>query len=76
MFVLIGVPSYEPALLFSSWNSINNVGSLYQEQLEAAQHILKVQQHRMAQLRMEEQRIQTLRTQPNGQFEDLRDDMF
>ncbi|KAG0006537.1 hypothetical protein BGZ65_006876 [Modicella reniformis] len=56
--------------------SINNVGSLYQEQLQVAQHILKVQQHRMAQLRMEEQRIQTLRTQGNSQFEDLTDDMF
>ncbi|KAK3814956.1 MAG: hypothetical protein J3Q66DRAFT_343468 [Benniella sp.] len=71
-------PLAEPMRMLSKavQGSINNVGSLYQEQLEAAQHILKVQQHRMAQLRMEEQRIQTLRTQTNGQFEDLRDDMF
>ncbi|KAI7823209.1 hypothetical protein BC939DRAFT_452143 [Gamsiella multidivaricata] len=48
---------------------IYNVGTLYQEQLQAAQHILKVQQHRMAQLRMEEQRIAALRMQTNGVYD-------
>ncbi|KAF8931739.1 hypothetical protein EDD21DRAFT_380690 [Dissophora ornata] len=43
--------------------TIKNAGTLYQEQLQAAQQVLKVQQHRMAQLQMEEQRIEALRLQ-------------
>ncbi|KAF9346332.1 hypothetical protein BGX26_002186 [Mortierella sp. AD094] len=51
--------------------TIKNAGSLYQEQLQTAQHMLKVQQHRMAQLHMEEQRIAALRMQANAQYGDL-----
>ncbi|KAF9113566.1 hypothetical protein BGX27_001273 [Mortierella sp. AM989] len=51
--------------------TIKNAGSLYQEQLQAAQHMLKVQQHRMAQLHLEEQRIAALRMQANAQYGDL-----
>ncbi|KAF9201347.1 hypothetical protein BGZ49_008395 [Haplosporangium sp. Z 27] len=51
--------------------TIKNAGSLYQEQLQSAQHMLKVQQHRMAQLHMEEQRIAALRMQANAQFGNL-----
>ncbi|KAI1321429.1 hypothetical protein EDD11_005120 [Mortierella claussenii] len=46
--------------------TINNAGTLYLEQLKAAQHMLKVQQHRMAQLQQEEQRIAALRMQADG----------
>jgi len=42
---------------------ITNAGTLYSDQLLAAQHMLKVQQHRMAQLHQEEQRISSLRMQ-------------
>ncbi|KAF9159689.1 hypothetical protein BGX21_011098 [Mortierella sp. AD011] len=51
--------------------TIKSAGSLYQEQLQTAQHMLKVQQHRMAQLHMEEQRIAALRMQANAQYGDL-----
>ncbi|KAG0088761.1 hypothetical protein BGZ93_010252 [Podila epicladia] len=43
--------------------SINQAGALYADQLIAAQQMLKVQQHRMAQLQLEEQRLAQLRSQ-------------
>ncbi|ORZ05303.1 hypothetical protein BCR41DRAFT_187185 [Lobosporangium transversale] len=51
--------------------TIKNAGTLYQEQLQAAQQMLKVQQHRMAQLHMEEQRIAALRMQANADMNRL-----
>ncbi|KAG0083267.1 hypothetical protein BGZ92_010925 [Podila epicladia] len=41
----------------------DNAGALYADQLIAAQQMLKVQQHRMAQLQLEEQRLAQLRSQ-------------
>ncbi|KAF9303182.1 hypothetical protein BGZ74_004215 [Mortierella antarctica] len=43
--------------------SINQAGALYADQLIAAQQMLKVQQHRMAQLQLEEQRLAQMRSQ-------------
>ncbi|KAF9998462.1 hypothetical protein BGZ79_007839 [Entomortierella chlamydospora] len=51
--------------------TITNAGTLYSDQLLAAQHMLKVQQHRMAQLQREEQRISSLRMQTEPQLSDL-----
>ncbi|KAF9315108.1 hypothetical protein BG003_003480 [Podila horticola] len=42
--------------------SINQAGALYADQLIAAQQMLKVQQHRMAQLQLEEQRLAQMRS--------------
>ncbi|KAF9979820.1 hypothetical protein BGZ75_009185, partial [Mortierella antarctica] len=46
--------------------TIANAGTIYADQVLAAQQMLKVQQHRMAQLQMEEQRIAALRMQSNA----------
>ncbi|KAI1321425.1 hypothetical protein EDD11_005116 [Mortierella claussenii] len=51
--------------------TITNAGTLYSDQLLAAQHMLKVQQHRMAQLHREEQRISSLRMQTDPQLSNL-----
>ncbi|KAF9097600.1 hypothetical protein BGX27_000940 [Mortierella sp. AM989] len=51
--------------------TITNAGTLYSDQLLAAQHMLKVQQHRMAQLHREEQRISSLRMQTEPQLSNL-----
>ncbi|KAF9954165.1 hypothetical protein BGZ72_004784 [Mortierella alpina] len=51
--------------------TIANAGTIYADQVLAAQQMLKVQQHRMAQLQMEEQRIAALRMQANAQFEEI-----
>ncbi|KAG0053138.1 hypothetical protein BGZ83_001610 [Gryganskiella cystojenkinii] len=51
--------------------TMTNAGTLYSDQLLAAQQMLKVQQHRMAQLAHEEQRISSLRSQGNPQLSDL-----
>ncbi|CAO3568044.1 unnamed protein product [Mortierella alpina] len=51
--------------------TIANAGTIYADQVLAAQQMLKVQQHRMAQLQMEEQRIAALRMQANAQFEEM-----
>jgi len=48
-----------------------NAGTLYSDQLLAAQQMLKVQQHRMAQLAHEEQRISSMRTQTTPQLNNL-----
>ncbi|KAF9574853.1 hypothetical protein EC968_005093 [Mortierella alpina] len=48
--------------------TIANAGTIYADQVLAAQQMLKVQQHRMAQLQMEEQRIAALRMQANAHF--------
>ncbi|GJJ72909.1 hypothetical protein EMPS_05267 [Entomortierella parvispora] len=51
--------------------TMTNAGTLYSDQLLAAQQMLKVQQHRMAQLAHEEQRISSLRSQSNPQLSNL-----
>ncbi|KAF9391755.1 hypothetical protein CPB97_005606 [Podila verticillata] len=43
--------------------SINQAGALYADQLIAAQQMLKMQQHRMAQLQLEEQKLAQMRSQ-------------
>ncbi|KAF8924237.1 hypothetical protein EDD21DRAFT_419263 [Dissophora ornata] len=51
--------------------TITNAGTLYSDQLLAAQQMLKVQQHRMAQLQREEQRITSLRLQSDPQLSNM-----
>ena len=46
---------------------ITNAGTIYSDHLLAAQTMLKVQQHRMAQLHQEEERIKSLRLQAGSQ---------
>ncbi|KAF9560529.1 hypothetical protein EC968_006132 [Mortierella alpina] len=47
--------------------TITNAGTIYSDHLLAAQTMLKVQQHRMAQLHQEEERIKSLRLQAGSQ---------
>ncbi|KAG0203849.1 hypothetical protein BGX28_004019, partial [Mortierella sp. GBA30] len=47
--------------------TIANAGTIYSDHLLAAQTMLKVQQHRMAQLHQEEERIKALRLQTSSQ---------
>ncbi|KAG0023766.1 hypothetical protein BGZ81_007938 [Podila clonocystis] len=51
--------------------TITNAGTIYSDQLLAAQQMLKVQQHKMAQLKQEEQRISSMRLHANTQMNDL-----
>ncbi|KAG0098735.1 hypothetical protein BGZ93_010532 [Podila epicladia] len=51
--------------------TITNAGTIYSDQLLAAQQMLKVQQHKMAQLQQEEQRIASMRLHANTQMNDL-----
>ncbi|KAG9322573.1 hypothetical protein KVV02_001366 [Mortierella alpina] len=56
--------------------TIANAGTIYADQVLAAQQMLKVQQHRMAHLQMEEQRIAALRMQANAHLAKLHHSHF